>query len=268
MNEEQILEQWTTQGFVTKTSLRLNVCQAFISFFLPSSSEHPSTPLFAGALGHRRARRLLSARRQGCFSSEFPTPPGGQRGLAQKNNRKRGQKGIKNQRLQKGDAASLYPLLSNWIGICQELLRHIDKLRELFPQKVNKLSNTSVRRLQPRFADRLHANYSDPELLLLENNKQCVGTGSKITIYYYYSSAFLRGAPAFLRVEVFCRLDGHGTTSTSKRPWQQQTNSLTKAATAQQASIHRLLCKTAPILSTALPIFEHQRMDWFESGAT
>lgn len=89
MNEEQILEQWTTQGFVTKTSLRLNVCQAFISFFLPSSSEHPSTPLFAGALGHRRARRLLSARRQGCFSSEFPTPPGGQRGLAPKKQQKK-----------------------------------------------------------------------------------------------------------------------------------------------------------------------------------
>lgn len=41
-----------------------------------------------------------------------------------------------------------------------------------------------------------------------------------------------------------------------------QANSLTKAATAEQASTHCLLCKTELIPSTALSIFKHQWLDF------
>lgn len=50
---------------------------------------------------------------------------------------------------------------------------------------------------------------------------------------------------AFPRTDGFCRLCGHGTTTTSRRTWQHRTNSLTKAAstTHLHSAWHTLMCE-------------------------
>lgn len=68
-----------------------------------------------------------------------------------------------------------------------------------------------------------------------------------------------------------CRLGGHGTTITSKRPWQHQTNSLTKAAstTHLHSAWHTLMCKcvcACSLSSNSYSIFsrwEHRGYIWF-----